>query len=528
MGAGASAVTKETQSAIEALPDAAKAELKALASPYLRTSLPQPMKDVQADASKTCVQRVQESIDAIMKSEGDLNACTEILSESALKIAAEADAKLAEGGTRRPLEGVPLLVKGNVDYAGTLSTAAMEGFAGWKPTTTAPVVQKLVDAGAIPVAKTTLPEAAFGMWGWSKLHGLTKNPFNSKYTAGGSSTGSAVGLAAGYAPIAIGSDTEGSMRGPAEFAGVVGLRPTMGRYSDDGIVPCNIARDTAGMMACTVADVAAMDAIQMGAAISDYTPTALSSVKVALPKDWAALAEKAPATTKALELAAAAFEAGGATVLKDVADFKPLIPPVDGLYNTVSFRSEGLDAYIKSHGEAFKSTLEEVANKSFYPNVTKFFQAPVTRDATGAVVPMTNMLEKKGTDEYTELKGKFDGEVETHTAAFNKYLDDAGVDVILTPCTSGPPAPAKTAAEYGNPDTFVPLIMSSIASYSPISGLNGLPLPSITLPTSARHEPALGGGEMPAGVLLWARSKDDKKLVEIAMALETALAAAAK
>jgi len=296
MGAGASTskLTQETQDALKTLPESAQSEIMALAqaSPNLRTSLPQPMKEIAADTSKTCVQRVQESLDAIEQREGDLNACIEILKKSALEQAAEADAKISSGAARRPLEGVPLLVKGNIDVKGTLSTAAMEGFAGWKPETTAPIAQKLIDAGAIPIAKTTLPEAAFGMWGWSKLHGLTKNPFNPKHTAGGSSTGSAVGLAAGYAPIAIGSDTEGSMRGPAEFAGVVGLRPTMGRYPDAGIVPCNIQRDTAGMMACTAADVAALDAVVMGAPISDYTPATLSNIKVAVPKDWAALGEK--------------------------------------------------------------------------------------------------------------------------------------------------------------------------------------------------------------------------------------------
>jgi len=270
-----------------------------------------------------------------------------------------------------------------------------------------------------------------------------------------------------------------------------------------------------------------MDAIATGAAISDYTPAALDSIKVALPKDWAALADKAPATQKALELAVAAFEAGGSTVVKDVADFKTLVPGLDTLYNKVSYRSEGLDAYIKSHPK-INRTLEEVCAKSFYPNVERFFQAPVMRNGEGQVEEMTNMLPLKGTDEYTATKEKYDAEVAAAAAAFNKYLDDAGVDVILTPCTSGPPASAKTAAEYGDPASFVPLIMSSISSYSPISGLNGLPLPSITLPTSAQHEPELGSGKLPAGVLLWAREKDDKKLVEVAMALEVALAAAAR
>ena len=86
--------------------------------------------------------------------------CIEVLKDKALKMAAEADEKIAAGGARRPLEGVPILVKGNIDVAGTLSTAAMPGLNDWRPEKTAPVVAKLMEAGAIPIAKTTLPEAA--------------------------------------------------------------------------------------------------------------------------------------------------------------------------------------------------------------------------------------------------------------------------------------------------------------------------------------------------------------------------------
>mmetsp|Transcript_85598 Transcript_85598/g.170918 ORF Transcript_85598/g.170918 Transcript_85598/m.170918 type:complete len:154 (-) Transcript_85598:119-580(-) len=143
-------------------------------------------------------------------------------------------------------------------------------------------------------------------------------------------------------------------------------------------------------------------------------------------------------------------------------------------------------------------------------------------------VPMTNMLEKRGTDEYTQIKDKFDKEVLAMKEQYTKYLDDAGVDVILTPCTVGPPVAALTQAEYSDPATFIQLIMASIGSYAPIMGLNGLPIPSITLPTAARHESALGGAPLPAGVLLWARPGDDKKLLEVAMALEVALKAGAK
>ena len=116
----------------------------------------------------------------------------------ALELAAAADAKLLEGAPRRPLEGVPIIVKANVDVAGTLSTASLPALADWRPSKTAPIAQRLIDAGAIVVAKTNMPEAALGIWGFSPVHGITKNPINENYTTGGSSAGTAAGIAAGY------------------------------------------------------------------------------------------------------------------------------------------------------------------------------------------------------------------------------------------------------------------------------------------------------------------------------------------
>lgn len=227
--------------------------------------------DASAAATTTTtsyVAAIQMSLDKMAAQEPNLNACVEQLAESALALAAAAEDRKGGGSPARPLEGMPLLVKANMDLAGTLTTNATPSMVDFRPTTTASVVAKLLEAGAIPVAKTTLPEAAFGLWAWSKVHGLTKNPHNAGVTAGGSSTGTAVGIAAGYATIGLGSDTEGSMRGPAALAGICGFRPSMGRYSDDGIVPCNIAHDTAGPMATTVRGVATLDAVITGADVS--------------------------------------------------------------------------------------------------------------------------------------------------------------------------------------------------------------------------------------------------------------------
>ena len=103
------------------------------------------------EAPKTCVAQVREALDRIEALNGDINACVEVLSERSLEQARVADQQLEDGRTRRPLEGVPIVVKVNIDVAGSLSTASMPGFADWRPETTAPVVTKLIEAGAIVV-----------------------------------------------------------------------------------------------------------------------------------------------------------------------------------------------------------------------------------------------------------------------------------------------------------------------------------------------------------------------------------------
>jgi len=530
MGAGASSAATsiaaasdaELRAALDALPAADKAKvaaaLKSTPTVYTPAST-QLLKDVQADASQTCVARVQASLDAIEKHNGRLNACVEILKEPALKQAAEADAKIAGGEARRPLEGVPILVKANIDVAGTLSTAAMPGLAAWRPEKTAPVVAKLMEAGAIPIAKTTMPEAAFGMWGWSSLHGLTKNAHNEGYTSGGSSTGTAVGLAAGFACAGLGSDTEGSLRGPADFAGIVGMRVTMGRYSSEGVVPCNIKHDTAGPMATTASDVAMIDAIITGTAPADYAAADLKGMTIAFPPDLTGK-DLAPGQSKALALAKEALTKAGATVKEDTAAFAPLAAAPEGsIVNEVSFRQEGFDEYLKSHPSC-KLTTEEVMEKSFYPNVKNFYMAPKGRNASGPF-DLTNMSTKSG-DEYKELKDKYDAQRGEWLKTWEKYFEDNKVDFILTPTTNGLPAPVETDEGYKD---FVACIMKALASYKPIHGLNHLPIPSIALPTAARHEDPNGGPPMPVGVCLWGKTGTDKKLIEAAMAFETALKA---
>lgn len=245
-------------------------------------SKPAPPKAARPEAVGA-VARVQASLAAIANN-AELNACAEVLNSSALAQAAQADARTAGP---RALEGVPIVVKANIDVAGTLSTASTPGLAQWRPQSTAPVAAKLIEAGAIVVAKTSMPEQAlFGM-GFSPVHGLTLNPTNRAVTCSGSSSGTAVCIAAGIVRCGLGTDTGGSLRMPADACGIVGFRPSRGRYPSSGVVPADSTRDTVGPMAATAAEVALLDSVITGTPHEEYAPRSLKGLRVAVPADAA-------------------------------------------------------------------------------------------------------------------------------------------------------------------------------------------------------------------------------------------------
>lgn len=148
------------------------------------------------------------------------------------------DAAIArrDGGIPQPLFGLTFAIKDNIDLAGAPTTAACPDFA-YTPNQSATVVQKLIDAGAIPVGKTNLDQFATGLVGVRSPYGAVKNPFNSEYISGGSSSGSAVAVAVGLVDFALGTDTAGSGRVPAAFCNLVGVKPTRGLLSSSGVVP---------------------------------------------------------------------------------------------------------------------------------------------------------------------------------------------------------------------------------------------------------------------------------------------------
>ncbi|MGH7121425.1 MAG: allophanate hydrolase [Acetobacteraceae bacterium] len=159
----------------------------------------------------------------------------------------------AAGPEGKALWGIPFAIKDNIDLAGVPTTAACPAFA-YVPRASAPAVQRLVEAGAIPIGKTNLDQFATGLNGTRSPYGTPRSPINADYIPGGSSSGSAVAVATGLASFALGTDTAGSGRVPAAFNNLVGLKPTRGSISALGVVPACRSLDCVSILALTAAD----------------------------------------------------------------------------------------------------------------------------------------------------------------------------------------------------------------------------------------------------------------------------------
>lgn len=224
----------------------------------------------------SAVELVTESLARIERLNPSLNAVTELRAERALEDARAVDA-LAVLGTEQPLAGLPLLVKDNTDVAGMVTTFGSRTRADARPAERSELtVERLVQAGAVIVGRTNVPEFAFQGWTDNDVVGPTGNPWGLEWSPGGSSGGSGAALAAGIAPIATATDGGGSTRTPATFCGLVGLKPTAGLIGRRPI-PSWLELSTQGPLASGVADLRLLVEVMRGPVHGD--PTAIPSWK---------------------------------------------------------------------------------------------------------------------------------------------------------------------------------------------------------------------------------------------------------
>lgn len=217
----------------------------------------------------------------------ELNAFITVTEELALAQAREREAELYRGRWRGPLHGIPIALKDNIDTNGILTTAASGVFADRIPEADAEVVRRLKAAGAVLIGKLNMHECAFGPTSAVSHYGAVHNPWKLDHIPGGSSGGSAAAVAARLCTAALGTDTGGSIRLPAAYCGIVGLKPTYGLVSIQGVIPLAWTMDHVGPMCQTVADAALL----LGA-IAGYDPGDTASLKAPLPAYGSALRRK--------------------------------------------------------------------------------------------------------------------------------------------------------------------------------------------------------------------------------------------
>ncbi len=429
---------------------------------------------------------------AKIKTRSDLNAFITVDEAGALAAAKKADADRAAGKAVGLLQGIPIVVKDNIlvkNIAGAGGTPALKTLV---PTADAPVIDALRKAGAIILAKTNMHELAFGISGYNEAFPNpttgsigVRNPYDTTRFAGGSSSGNGAAIAARLVGAGIGTDTGGSSRVPAAVTGIAGFRPTIGRYSGEGIVPLSHTRDTAGPMGQTVADVALLDA----AIAREVTVTAadLKGVRIGVARDYFFQNLDAD-TTKVMSDTLAKLTAAGATIVETS------MPNLKTLNDAVSF---------------------PVVFKEAYDDMVAFlakYKSGVTIDQLAANIASADVKGAFGAVTGHAFDAAYSSAMLTSRPALQKlYVDTfatSALDVIIFPTT--PVIAIKQGATASSNANFGLFIQNTDPGSN--AGIPGLSIPA-----------GLGASGMPVGVEIDGPVGSDRKVLSIGLAIEKVL-----
>jgi len=452
------------------------------------------------DGSVTSVELTQAYIARANANPG-LNAYTTLDRAGAMAAARRADAESTARKMVGPLHGVPLVVKDNTHVAGLPNTAATPALRGFVPKENAPTVQKLVDAGAVVLGKTNMHELAFGISGYNEGFFTaepigTRNPYDRTRFAGGSSSGTGAAIGARLAPGGLGSDTGGSVRIPAALSGAAGLRPTIGRYSQDGVTPIAHSRDTVGPMAQTVADVALLDSVISGGKMP--VPAPLSGVRLGVYRGY--FFKDLDADTRAVtEAALEKLRRVGVTIV-DVD-----MPDLQKANDAVSFPVALYEAYddLKAYLAKYQTgvTVEQVA--------AQIASRDVKGTYAGLVLPRklptpNGMLDAAPVYAAAMRDGR-PALLKVFTDVFQRHRIDALI---------GPTTPAVAATQGPDASSF-PTFLLFIRNTDPGSNAG---IPGLTIPAGLGSSTGL-----PVGISLDGPRDSDQRLLAIGMAIERIL-----
>jgi aspartyl-tRNA(Asn)/glutamyl-tRNA(Gln) amidotransferase subunit A len=390
----------------------------------------------------------------------NLNPFITVTEEEALKTATILESELAQGKARSPLHGIPIVYKDNIDTAGTLTTVGSEFLSTRVPQADAHVVNLLKRAGVIMIAKTNMNEFAAGVAGRNKHFGDARNPWDVNRWPGGSSSGTGVSIAAGLCLGGLGTDTGISVRGPAGWLGLVGVRPSYGRVSVRGVFPRAYSLDTIGPLAHTVADAAIL--LQ---AMAEYDPEDKYAVRA--PAD--AFAADLNAGVRGLRLG----------VVEDFTS-RNVNPEV------ASAVQASVDAFSKMGAEIRMVKIPLLAGKidfkypltillyEFNQILGDTYRATANKELFGPVVHANIQQAEKISKETYEAAIR---ERPREIAEIRKVFDE--VDVFLTPTHPfvAPPFTVDAEADPGVRQFTVPISFTGFPALSVPCGFNSLGLP---------------------------------------------------
>ena len=435
------------------------------------------------ELTRACLSRID-------RLNGKLNAFITVTADVALAQARAAEEEIQRGNWKGPLHGVPIALKDIIDTAGVRTTAASGVFKDRAPAQDAEVVRRLKAAGAVLLGKLNLHEFAYGGSSAISYFGPVHNPWNPVYSPGGSSGGSAAAVAARLCYAAIGTDTGGSVRQPASYCGIVGLKPTYGRVSTSGVAPLSWSLDHVGPITRTVKD--AMLVLQV---IAGYDPHDTASIDAPVPDYASAL--KGPTSSLRLGIPRAYFYdeldseiqaamEGAFAVLKTLATTQRDVAPLAS-NATYSSWNDPYSAVLTAEAYAY--------HQEFVSRTPELYQPPtLKRIRVGAEVTAAKYIQSKR-------------ELDYERRSITRVFDD--VDLLITPTVRIPPF---TISELqGDPDAVRPKELAMLHNTRP---LNFPGLPTISVPCGFTRS------GLPIGMQISARLGDEERACHLAYAYE--------